>query len=114
MSFFRLRLLFAAAALAISYVVPSYGGPEVKPLLNAHAHNDYAHPRPLFDALDQGFTSVEADVFPVDGELLVGHNRRDLKPDRTLETLYLAPLADRVEKNSGHVFPQATRFFLLI
>jgi hypothetical protein len=86
----------------------------VFPLLNAHAHNDYEHPRPLFDALDQGFTSVEADVYPVDGELLVGHNRRDLKPDRTLEALYLAPLAERVEKNGGHVFPQATRFFLLI
>ena len=114
MSFFRLRLLFAAAAVAISHVVPSDGGPEVKPLLNAHAHNDYEHEHPLFDALEQGFTSVEADVYPVDGKLLVGHNRRDLKPARTLESLYLAPLAERVEKNGGHVFPQVARFFLLI
>ncbi len=88
--------------------------PAVTPLLNAHAHNDYEHEHPLFDALDQGFASVEADVYPVDGELLVGHNRRDLKPERTLESLYLAPLAERAEKNGGHVFPQVTRFFLLI
>ena len=27
---------------------------EVSPLPNAHAHNDYAHQRPLFDALDSG------------------------------------------------------------
>jgi hypothetical protein len=106
------------AALAFAAILfrhaPAAEAHDVIPLINAHAHNDYAHPTPLFDALDQGFTSVEADVFPVDGELLVGHNRRDLKPERTLETLYLAPLADRVEKSGGHVFPQATRFFLLI
>lgn len=37
-----------------------------EPLLlitQAHAHNDYVHPRPLFGALDCGFCSVEADIF---------------------------------------------------
>ena len=33
-----------------------------------HAHNDYLHSRPLLDALDQGFDSVEADVFLVNEE----------------------------------------------
>ena len=37
----------------------------------AHAHNDYLHKRPLLDALAQGFCSVEADIFLVDGALLV-------------------------------------------
>jgi hypothetical protein len=32
-------------------------------LPNAYAHNDYWHKRPLLDALDNGFTYVEADVF---------------------------------------------------
>jgi hypothetical protein len=41
------------------------------PLTRAHAHNDYLHARPLFDALDHGFCSVEADVWLVDGKLLV-------------------------------------------
>src|SRR5689334_19827008 len=86
----------------------------VAPLENAHAHNDYLHDRPLFDALDQGFTSVEADVFLVDGQLLVGHTRGALKPDRTLESLYLAPLAERVHANGGHVYAKPGRFFLLI
>ena len=86
----------------------------VKPLENAHAHNDYLHERPLFDALDRGFTSVEADIFLVDGKLLVGHERESLKPERTLETLYLTPLALRVQQNDGRVYPNGQRFFLLI
>ena len=44
-------------------------GAEPTPLLHGHAHNDYLHPRPLLDALDQGFCSVEADIFLVDGKL---------------------------------------------
>jgi Glycerophosphoryl diester phosphodiesterase family len=91
------------------------GAPHVvAPLPNAHAHNDYEHTRPLFDALDQGFTSVEADVFPIAGNLLVGHDFITLRPERTLETLYLRPLADRVRQNGGHVYPNSARFFLLI
>ena len=74
------------------------------PLVRAHSHNDYEHARPLFEALDQGFCSVEADVWLVDGKLLVGHDRVDLKPERTLEALYLGPLRTRIEQNGGRVF----------
>ena len=45
----------------------------VTPLPRAHAHNDYYHRRPLLDALDQGFCSVEADIYLVEDRLLVGH-----------------------------------------
>jgi hypothetical protein len=92
----------------------SLSAPAQEPLENAHAHNDYLHEHPLFDALDRGFTSVEADIFLVDGKLLVGHDRSELKPDRTLESLYLAPLARRVRKNGGRVYQNGLRFFLLI
>ncbi|MEC3978567.1 phosphatidylinositol-specific phospholipase C/glycerophosphodiester phosphodiesterase family protein [Amycolatopsis sp. H20-H5] len=86
----------------------------VRPLPQAHAHNDYEHARPLFDALDQGFTSVEADIYLVDGQLLVGHNAEDLKPERTLEALYLDPLRDRVLRNHGGVYPRPAAFQLLV
>jgi glycerophosphoryl diester phosphodiesterase len=66
------------------------------------------------DALHFGFASVEADVFPVGGELLVGHEIAALNPERTLEKLYLAPLAEHVRQNNGHVYPGTDRFFLLI
>jgi hypothetical protein len=57
-----------------------------------HAHNDYEHTRPLLDALDAGFGSVEADIWLVEGELRIGHDYNDLKPGRTLQSLYLDPL----------------------
>jgi Glycerophosphoryl diester phosphodiesterase family len=83
-------------------------------LTRAHAHNDYLHPRPLLDALDQGFLCVEADIFLVNGELLVGHDRKDLVPGKTLEKLYLRPLADRVAQNHGHVYDTPGELTLLV
>ena len=75
------------------------------PLAPAHAHNDYEHERPLFDALEHGFTSVEADVWLVDGELLVAHDLEDVRPGRTLESLYLEPLEELVHRNGRSVYP---------
>ncbi|WP_097991847.1 phosphatidylinositol-specific phospholipase C/glycerophosphodiester phosphodiesterase family protein, partial [Streptomyces sp. f51] len=76
-----------------------------RPLRHAHAHNDYLHPRPLHDALAHGFTSVEADIFLVDGELLVAHEPATLDPTRTLASLYLDPLAALVRAGHGGVHP---------
>ncbi|MEU9125977.1 phosphatidylinositol-specific phospholipase C/glycerophosphodiester phosphodiesterase family protein [Streptomyces sp. NPDC048506] len=74
------------------------------PLRRAHAHNDYEHPRPLLDALDHGFGSVEADIWLVDGALLVAHEEGELDPARTLEALYLDPLRRRIHANGGTVY----------
>lgn len=57
-----------------------------------HSHNDYSRDVPLFRALSVGCTGVEADIHLVDNELLVGHTARDLRPARTLASLYLNPL----------------------
>ncbi|ANW16828.1 phosphatidylinositol-specific phospholipase C/glycerophosphodiester phosphodiesterase family protein [Streptomyces clavuligerus] len=81
------------------------GTPRPRPLRQAHAHNDYLHPRPLHDALSHGFTSLEADIFLVDGELLVAHTSAELDPSRTLRSLYLEPLLARIRKNHGAVHP---------
>ena len=76
-----------------------------QPLDQAHAHNDYEHDRPLYDALEHGFTSVEADVWLVDGELLVAHDLEDVQPGVTLESLYLDPLQDLVRGQGHSVYP---------
>jgi hypothetical protein len=89
-------------------------GGAVPTLVHAHAHNDYWNDRPLLDAVERGFTSVEADIFLENGKLLVGHERSELKPERTLQALYLEPLAARVRANQGRVFAGGGRFFLLI
>jgi hypothetical protein len=85
-----------------------------KPLVQAHAHNDYEHKRPLLDALDHGFCSVEADIYLVEGQLLVAHQRSQVKPERTLQKLYLEPLRERVRKNGGRVYPGGPEVSLLI
>src|SRR5882724_1755773 len=111
-----MRSVHWAVTLASLFVCAGGDGPpgKVVPLPQAHAHNDYEHKRPLLDALDNGFCSVEADIFLVDGELLVGHNRKDLKPERTLEKLYLDPLRERAKANGGKVYPGGPAVFLLI
>ena len=84
------------------------------PLINAHAHNDYEHDQPLLDALDQGFTSVEADVFLVEGQLLVAHDFINVSKDRTLENLYLQPLQKRAKDNDGRVYKDGPTITLLV
>lgn len=86
----------------------------IVPLSKAHAHNDYEHTRPLNDALDHGFTSVEADVWLKDGELLVAHDEIDVKPERTLQSLYLDPLKKKVKENKGSVYQGGQDFLLWI
>ncbi len=76
-----------------------------EPRAAAHAHNDYEHDRPLLDALEHGFTSVEADVWLVDGELLVAHDLEDVRTGATLESLYLEPLDALVHGHGGSVYP---------
>ncbi|MEU1518230.1 phosphatidylinositol-specific phospholipase C/glycerophosphodiester phosphodiesterase family protein [Streptomyces sp. NPDC005811] len=107
----RRRVLTGLAATTAAILAPPAGsafaagrhhGP--RPLWRAHAHNDYEHPRPLLDALDHRFGSVEADIFLVDGDLLIAHSADELDPTRTLEGLYLAPLAARVKANHGSVY----------
>ena len=84
------------------------------PLANAHAHNDYEHARPLLDALDHGFTSIEADVFLVEGQLLVAHNLINVSKDRTLENLYLQPLQERAKVNNGRIYEDGPTVTLLV
>lgn len=83
------------------------------PLARAHAHNDYEHTRPLLDALDSGFTSVEADVWLEDGELLVAHDKVDANPERTLKSLYLDPLKKRIKSQKGSVYRDYKQEFIL-
>ena len=93
----------------------SVKGSEKFPLLvQGHAHNDYYHKRPLEDALECFFCSIEVDVFLKDGKFLVGHDRDELREDRTLERLYLDPLKKRVLDGKGYVYEEKKRITLFI
>ncbi len=105
-------LAFGTSLLTVSSLLaaPSHSAP----LTRGHAHNDYEHTRPLLDALEQGFCSVEADIHLVDGELLVAHDRTAVKAGRTLDNLYLKPLAERAAQNGGRVYPNGPTVILLV
>lgn len=111
----RIYLVNCWTGMAIWVVATSVAfAADVTPLPNAHAHNDYEHDRPLFDALDHGFCSVEADIHLVDGQLLVAHDADKVDPARTLQKLYLDPLRERAQANGGRIYPNGPRFILLI
>ena len=83
-------------------------------VLPAHAHNDYVHTRPLMDALECRFRSIEADVYSIGDSLFVAHDFDQIRPGRTLRKLYLDPLQEQVAQNNGSVYGEATELILLV
>lgn len=90
---FALMLISATSCLA-----------QIFPLANAFSHNDYLHKKPLYEALDNGFTNIEADIFLINDKLIVAHYFPYFKSKRTLEALYLKPLADYIKNNNGTIY----------
>ncbi|MBT5926099.1 MAG: hypothetical protein HOH33_05730 [Verrucomicrobia bacterium] len=107
-------LSLRAAVLCALFLQTAWLTAAVTPLPNAHAHNDYHHPRPLLDALEVGFCSVEADVYLVGDELLVAHDREDLVPEKNLKDMYLTPLLERAKEHDGAIYPDGPAFYLMI
>lgn len=83
-------------------------------LPGAHAHNDYEHDRPLHQALEAGFTSIEADIHLLNDTLYIAHDADEILPGRTLESLYLNPLKAVIDSGNGYVFKDSTSLILLI
>jgi alkaline phosphatase len=67
-----------------------------------HSHNDYLRDTPFYSAYRHGFSSIEADVFSVNNELLVAHDFKGIRADRTLKKLYLEPLVTELSKRTKH------------
>lgn len=87
--------------LGVSHLCFSQGN---APHQQAHAHNDYLHAQPLWNALENRFISVEADVHLVNGMLLVSHEQPQ-QDVRTLQQLYLTPLDSLLTINAGNIYP---------
>ncbi len=66
-----------------------------------HSHNDYANSIPFYRAYTNGFNSIEADIFLVDGILLVSHSNKALFPERTLKGMYLDPIAYELRRDTS-------------
>ncbi|WP_347566542.1 phosphatidylinositol-specific phospholipase C/glycerophosphodiester phosphodiesterase family protein [Parabacteroides gordonii] len=82
---------------------------------NAFSHNDYWRENPLLDALSFRFNCVEADLWLIDGELYVSHDRPQPDPSITFANLYLKPLAERIRANGGKVYSGSDcPFYLMV
>jgi hypothetical protein len=84
-----------------------------------HAHNDYEHPNPLYDALSWGFISAEADIwlYPDDNDnLRVAHDPvADPTTLPTLQELYLDPLVQQFNTHAdGGIYADGTPLHLLV
>lgn len=114
------KAIFSAQApktliLVLLVLMQYYCKAQSTPLPNGFAHNDYRHKRPLFDALENGFTNIEADIFLRDTTLVVAHALPQFKSKgRNLERLYLKPLHDRVLANNGRVYAGYVRPVILM
>ena len=98
-----LTLLLPVAALAAGATLATNAEDVRVPnrITLIHSHNDYAQERPFWGAYEAGADSIEADVYLVDGDLLVAHTRKELKKENTLRRLYLEPLREVMRKNGG-------------
>lgn len=86
---------------------------QVVPLQHAHAHNDYKHKHPLYDAMGYGFTSFEADIFLKHQTFIIAHVSPIFKKRKTLEALYLQPLAELL-KEKAYVYDEYHEPILLL
>ena len=80
----------------------------------AHSHNDYHQPVPFETAYGLGYGSIEADIFLVNGELLIAHDTAELKLHRTLEQYYLQPLFRHIAQNNGRAYADSNRHLQLL
>jgi len=90
------------------YFTPTYS------TLNAHSHNDYENTIPFRLAYDNRFGSIEADIWAVNGDLFVSHNKQDIKPERTLDALYLEPIVKLFRANGGQAWNNSKSTFELL
>jgi len=105
--------IFAFLLLGL-YLSAAKGQPIVYTAAHAHSHNDYHQQNPFFSAYGEQFGSMEADVFLLKGKLLIGHDSAELTERRTLESMYIMPMANAIAKNGGSVFKDKSKKLQLL
>ena len=84
-----LLVLLANAAITVNAQSKIYT------VADAHSHNDYKNNIPFFRAYEKGFGSIEADVYAVNGQLMVAHDKKEISAKRSLKILYIDPLIEK-------------------
>ncbi len=79
-----------------------------------HSHNDYNQDIPFLFAYYAGMGSIEADVYLRNGTLLVAHDAKDIRADRTLDKLYFSVIAEMFRRNGGNIREDSTKKLQLL
>lgn len=82
--------------------------------LNAHSHNDYEQKTPFLLAYNAHFGSIEADIWAVNGDLFVAHERAKITPEKTMESLYILPIVNFYRANNGKAWKDSKANFQLL
>ena len=102
----------AFSSLLLLLLNPAWG--QLKSSISTHSHNDYEQQRPFSLAYEQGFGSIEADVWLKDGLLCVAHDAKDISKSRTLSALYLEPMEQKLRENKGKIYPDKKKQLQLL
>ena len=81
---------------------------------NTHSHNDYEQAIPFWMAWQERFGSIEADIWLVNGQVIVGHDKKEATAGRRLEDYYIRPLAACMAENHGHPYSDTTRSLMML
>jgi alkaline phosphatase len=81
---------------------------------NAHSHNDYEQKIPYWMAYDQEFGSIEADIFLRGDDLIIAHDGKELKYNRSFRKLYLENIDSCLKKNAGYPYKDSSRNLQLL
>lgn len=111
-----MRLVKAVALVAAYWCGAAACAAEetVATVVHGIVHRDQDRSRPLLESLDLGYCAIEVDVHLVGDQLLVAHDKESLRPENTLQSLYLDPLEQRCRRNGGRVYPGGPAFLLML
>ena len=79
-----------------------------------HSHNDYTHAKPLLQAYAYQAYQIEVDVFLIGDSLIVAHSKKDNNLSRTINTMYLDPIANLIKDEAKRGIKSKYDFRLMI
>ncbi len=85
-----------------------------EPNYRSHSHNDYRHKRPLYDALENGISSVEIDIYRFAGKLWVCHWPTGIIRFRKIQDWYLEPIRKILNSKDGFIYKKGEPFYIMI
>ena len=63
------------------------------------SHRDNQHNIPLMDSIKNNTGNIEFDIHLRNNNLLIGHDEHELKPENTLQSIYLDPISNLINNN---------------